>query len=79
MGEYGLTCLIEFLELHNLEENVLQNVFGISLIFVQLSSHSQNFTTFPYIKLQIIIRTWGEVMQNKCGIGALLQLEFQIL
>lgn len=48
--------LIEFLELCNLEENVLQYVLRIPLIFVQLGSHAQNFTTFPDVKLKVVIR-----------------------
>lgn len=56
-GVLRVTHLIEFLELNNLEENVFQNVLGIPLIFIQLQSHSQNFTTLPHVEFQIIICT----------------------
>lgn len=43
--------LIELLELHDLEEDVLQDVFGISLIFIQLPRHPQDVPTLPHVEL----------------------------
>lgn len=50
--------LIELLELHQMEENVLQDAFCIPLIFIQLWCHAHNLSTFPYIKFKIIIGAW---------------------
>lgn len=50
--------LIELLELHKMEENVLQDAFCIPLIFIQLWCHSHNLSTFPYIKFKIIISAY---------------------
>lgn len=47
--------LIKFLEFYNLEENVLQDVLCVPLIFIQLWCHPQNFATFPYVEFKIII------------------------
>lgn len=47
--------LVEFLKLHHLEENVLQDVLGIPLCVVQFGSHAQDFTTFPYIELEVVV------------------------
>lgn len=59
--------LIKFLKLHNLEENVLQDVLRIPLIFIQLWCHPQNFTTFPYIEFKIIICAceWNRLKDHK--------------
>lgn len=48
--------LIKFLKLYNLKENVFQDVLGIPLIFIQLWSHTKNFTTFAHVELKIIVR-----------------------
>ena len=57
LGDLKGSHLIEFLELYNLEENVLQDMLGIPLIFIQLWSHAQNLPTFPHVELKIIICT----------------------
>lgn len=59
-GESGFCCvdvmlLIEFLKLHNLEEDVLQDMFGISPVFIQVPRHTEYVPAFPYIELQVII------------------------
>lgn len=47
--------LVKFLEFYNLEENVFQDVLGVPVLFIQLRCHTQNFTTFAYIKLKVVI------------------------
>ncbi len=49
--------LSEFLELHNLEENVLQDVLGVPVIFIQLWSLPQDFATLSHIEFEIIVCT----------------------
>lgn len=43
--------LVELLELYNLEEDVLQDVFGIPLVFIQLPRHPQDVPTLPHVEL----------------------------
>lgn len=55
VGVLSFSYLIKFLELYNLEENVLQDVLCIALIFLQLWRHPKNLTTFPHVEFQVIV------------------------
>lgn len=55
MSEFESSHLIEFLELYDLEENMLQDVLGVSLIFGKLGSHAEYLAALPHVKLQVVI------------------------
>lgn len=55
MLDFSNSHLIEFLELYDLEENMLQDVLCISLIFCKLGSHAKNLAALPHVKLQVVI------------------------
>lgn len=50
-SDVHMAHLIELLELHDLEEDVLQDVFGIPLVFIQLPRHPQDVPTLPHVEL----------------------------
>lgn len=50
-SDVHMAHLIELLELHDLEEDVLQDVFGIPLVFIQLPRHPQDVPALPHVEL----------------------------
>lgn len=54
----SFTHLIELLEFHHLKENVLKDVLCISVILIQLCSHTKDISTLAHIKFQIIVCAW---------------------
>lgn len=54
----GLGCKLLLnlrLQFYNLQENVLQDVFGVPLIYIQLWHHPQNLATFLHVEVKIIV------------------------
>lgn len=60
--ECRFTCvnimfLVQFLELHHLEEDMLKDMFGILLVLWQFISDSKNVTTLPDVEFQVVFST----------------------
>lgn len=51
--------LVQFLELHHLEEDVLKDMFGILLILGEFTGYSKNVTTLSDIEFQVFVSTAG--------------------
>lgn len=54
--ECSFTCinvmlLVQLLELHHLEEDVLEDMFGVLLVLWEFTRHSENVTTLPDVEL----------------------------
>lgn len=49
--------LVQFLELHHLEEDVLKDMFGILLILWKFTGYSKNVATLSDIEFQVFIST----------------------
>lgn len=58
--------LVQFLELHHLEEDVFKDMFGILLIFWKFACYSKNVTTLPDIEFQVFISTLVGDLSKAC-------------
>lgn len=47
--------LIQLFKLHHLKEDVLEDVFGVLLVFIQLSRDAQDVAAFPHVKLEVVV------------------------
>lgn len=69
--ECRFTCinimfLVQFLELHHLEEDVLEDMFGILLVLWEFIGYSENVTTLPDVEFQVFFSTLIGNLSKPC-------------